>query len=137
MYEPDSYEEMMAAAYAGNGCLSCGASTHTQDHCPVDKAYEDEMRIWRERRLAAVARRGGNVFRDHFNRLGDALDDGNVQYWAEGLADGHYTERNGIMQDRSGRVLLPEAAFDWPIYRAALRLEHLGHIGLEHDGDLY
>jgi hypothetical protein len=37
MYEPDSWEELMNAAYAGNGCTSCLATTHTADNCPSEK----------------------------------------------------------------------------------------------------
>lgn len=40
MYAPDSYEEMMTAAYAGNGCITCGASTHTEDDCSWEKAMD-------------------------------------------------------------------------------------------------
>ncbi len=37
MYEPDSHDELMAAAYAGNGCLSCLATTHTIKDCPYEQ----------------------------------------------------------------------------------------------------
>lgn len=33
---PDTYEELMMAAMAGNGCTSCLATTHTADNCPFD-----------------------------------------------------------------------------------------------------
>lgn len=37
MYEPDSHDELYAAALAGNGCTWCLATTHTEDHCPLKK----------------------------------------------------------------------------------------------------
>lgn len=33
-YPPDSYEELMMAAMAGNGCTECLATTHTYRDCP-------------------------------------------------------------------------------------------------------
>jgi len=33
-YPPDTYEEYMMAALAGNGCTECLATTHTADNCP-------------------------------------------------------------------------------------------------------
>lgn len=33
-YPPDTYEEYMMAAMAGNGCTECLAQTHTADTCP-------------------------------------------------------------------------------------------------------
>jgi hypothetical protein len=33
-YPPDTYEEWMMAAMAGNGCTECLAQTHTADYCP-------------------------------------------------------------------------------------------------------
>jgi hypothetical protein len=32
-YPPDSYEELMYAAMAGNGCTECLATTHTARDC--------------------------------------------------------------------------------------------------------
>lgn len=120
MYEPDSHEEMMAAAYAGNGCLSCGASTHTDDNCSWEKAMQDGDLLETDRYLASLARHGGNVYRDHFRRLGPDLSDEHVTYWAEKLAQGEVRRRWDTMVDIKHQTGLPEAAFDWPIYRSAI-----------------
>jgi hypothetical protein len=49
-YPPDTYEEWMMAAMAGNGCTECLASTHTADTCPendpevhIKWAIDDEI----------------------------------------------------------------------------------------------
>ncbi len=52
MYEPDSYEELMMAAMAGNGCTSCLATTHTEDNCPWEKQAQQS--------LDAAAKRAGS-----------------------------------------------------------------------------
>jgi hypothetical protein len=41
-YPPDTYEEWMMAAMAGNGCTECLMSTHTADQCPEN---DPEVRI--------------------------------------------------------------------------------------------
>jgi hypothetical protein len=44
MYPPDSYEELMMAAMAGNGCTECLATTHTADYC--HEGRDPECWLW-------------------------------------------------------------------------------------------
>jgi hypothetical protein len=41
-YPPDTYEEYMMAAMAGNGCTECLMSTHVASDCPEN---DPEVRI--------------------------------------------------------------------------------------------
>jgi hypothetical protein len=130
---------MMMAAYAGNGCLTCGASTHTADNCSWENAMDEIERLERDRELAAEARHGGRVIRDFFLRFGKDADMDNVRYWAKGLSKGFYTQDvSGVMHDFRHRTMLPEAAFDWPIYRRAFDQLQIDEVNAQlNDGDLF
>src|ERR1035437_7598644 len=69
-------------------------------------------------RLTSIARHGATLAREAAGRK-QPISPENVTYWATRLADGLNVERHGVMCDPSTVTMLPESAFDWPIYRAA------------------
>jgi hypothetical protein len=72
---------------------------------------------------AAEAVHGGEMYRDFLRRFGAGnVDMTNVAYWAGVLAEGGI-RRDALMVPYSHSTHLPEAAFDWPIYRAAILTE--------------
>lgn len=82
------------------------------------------MTLDEERTRAAEARHGGRVIRAHLRRLGARADMDIVAFWARHLADGTMAVgRGGAMYEPTYRFTLPEAAMDWPIYRAAMGLD--------------